>query len=407
MVTIRANIALADAATGTQTSTVGEPSAAASRTGIFVTGNWYASRSDNLGETWTFVDPFSQFPQNRGAFCCDQLVLWAPKQKLWIWLLQYSRSGASNIFRVAVSADALTWHTWDVTPTDLDATWTTAWFDYPDVELSDQHLWISYNQYDSNNHWLRAIVVRYPLTAVSALANGSTTPMPREHWATSEFGSLRLTTGATDTMWWASNDVGTSTLHVFGWPDDSASVEQWTVPVDPWSTDDYTSTTPGNGRWLSRCDDRVTGGWRVGEHLGWAWTSGRMADRPNPFIRAVTVNESDLSVVSQPDLWSPNGAWAYPAAAPSAKARVGLAAFFGGATDFPSHCVGVLDTTGTTWATTRVVASTHAPTDGKWGDYVTIRPHPRYPTSWIASGFTLQGGTSRSNVDPNVVVFRD
>jgi hypothetical protein len=411
MVTIRENFALDDTATGMQTGTVGEPSAAASRTGIFLAGNWYASRSADAGGTWTFVDPFAQFPQDHGSLCCDQLVVWAPGAKLWIWLLQYEKSGSSNIFRVAVSRDTLTWHSLTLTPTDLDPAWTTAWFDYPDVEVSDQHLWISYNQYDSHDQWLRAVVVRYPLTAVSALADGSTDPVPREHWTSTDFGSLRFTTGATDTMWWAANDVDASTLHVFAWPDESTSVETWTVHVHPWSADDYASLTPGGGSWLSRCDDRVTGGWRVGTgtdaRLGWAWTSGRGADRPHPFVRAVVVAEDDLSVVTQPDLWSPNGAWAYPAAAPSQRQKVGLTAFFGGPSDFPAHCVGVLDEAGTAWTMKRAATSTHGPSDGKWGDYLTIRPHPRRPTSWIAAGFTLQGGQDRRNVEPRVVVFRD
>jgi hypothetical protein len=414
MVSIKENIALADAATGTQTGTVGEPSAAASySSGLFVTGNWYASRSADAGLTWTFVDPFTQFPQDRGMFCCDQLVLWAPKQRLWIWLLQYSKSGTSNIFRVAVSTDALTWHSWDVTPRDLNPSWSTAWFDYPDMAVSDGHLWISYNQYSSTDRWLRATVLRYPLAALVDLAAGASVTLAREHWVTTTQGSLRFVIGAGDTMWWASNDASAGVLHVFSWGDASPSVESWAVEVDAWNDSDYTSTTPGGTPWLSRCDDRVTGGWRVppigsvGARLGWVWTSGRRTNRPNPFVRAVVLDEDGLGIVTQPDLWSPNGSWAYPAAAPNARGRVGLTAFYGGAHDFPTHCVGVLGSTGTSWATARAAASTHPPRDGKWGDYITIRPHPRRPTGWVAAGFTLQGGQDRRNVEPRVVCFRD
>lgn len=413
MVSIRENIGLDDNATSTQTGTVGEPSAAASRTGMFITGNWYASRSLDAGKTWTFIDPFTQFPQDRGMFCCDQLVLWAPEQRLWIWLLQYSKSGTTNIFRVAVSSDALTWHTWEVTPTDVDPKWKSAWFDYPDMALSNGHLWISFNQYGSTNQWLRGTVMRYPLDALSELAAGATVTLVREHWYSPDHGSLRFVIGADDTMWWASNDVAAQMLHVFAWPDEGASVESWAVAVDSWDDSDFDSTSPDGTPWLSRCDDRVTGGWRVpargstSARLGWLWTSGRMANRPNPFVRAVTLAEADLSIVAQPDLWSPNGAWAYPAAAPNARGRVGLSAFYGSSGDFPTHCVGVLDNAGTSWTTKRTAASTHAPSDGKWGDYITIQPHPRRPTGWVASGFTLQGGQDRRNVEPRVVCFRD
>ena len=53
MLTITANLALDDAATGTQTGTVGEPSVGASSSTLFVTGNWYATRSADRGATWS------------------------------------------------------------------------------------------------------------------------------------------------------------------------------------------------------------------------------------------------------------------------------------------------------------------------------------------------------------------
>ena len=185
MVTIRDNIGLADAATSTQTGTVGEPSAAASWSGMFITGNWYASRSADAGRTWTFVDPFTSFPADRGEFCCDQLVLWEPKRKFWVWLLQYSQLGGTNIFRVAVSPDAApgSWHTWEVTPADVNPTWKS-WFDYPDMAVSDDHLYISFNQYSTSDAWLRASVFRYSLDELDGLARGRTGPLTREQWTT-------------------------------------------------------------------------------------------------------------------------------------------------------------------------------------------------------------------------------
>ena len=59
-----------------------------------------------------------------------------------------------------------------------------------------------------------------------------------------------------------------------------------------------------------------------------------------------------------------------------------------------------------TWTTKVTATSTHSPLLGKWGDYVVCRAHPTRRTSWIASGFTLQGGQDRRNVEPRVVVFR-
>ena len=75
MVTLTTNIGLDDDATGLQTSSVGEPSVAASTSTVFMTGNWYASRSSDRGATWGVIDPFTEFPTDRGRFCCDKLVI--------------------------------------------------------------------------------------------------------------------------------------------------------------------------------------------------------------------------------------------------------------------------------------------------------------------------------------------
>jgi hypothetical protein len=402
MLTITGNLALDDAATGTQTGTVGEPSIAVSSAGYFVTGNWYATRSADRGASWTLLDPFSSFPTDRGEFSCDQVATYVPGMRLWVWLLQYSKSGSSNIYRLAASRTAApgTWHWWDVSAADLDPSWTNVWFDFPDLQLSEKNLWISFNVYDQNDRWVRAGVLRYPLSGLA-----KTDPLPRRAWPTTAVGSLRLVAGAGSSMWFAGTDQARRSLRVFEWPDDSPDVTAFTVPVTAWNDTDYTSNGPDGSPWLSRCDDRVTGAWRAGGRLGFLWSAGRSPGRPQPFIRAVTLDEQSLDVVGEPDLWSANGAWAYPAAAPNRRGDVGLTAFYGGAVQ-PAHAVGILDQQANSWTTKLTATSTHAPLQGKWGDYLTCRAHPSRRTSWVASGYTLQGGQDRRNIEPRVVTFR-
>lgn len=399
---ITANLMLDDAATGTQTGTVGEPSVAASSSTWFVTGNWYATRTTDHGATWTLLDPFTEFPADRGTFCCDQLIAYLPTQRLWVWLLQYSKSGRSNIFRIAVSRTAApgTWRWWDVAPADLNPAWTDVWFDFPHLAVSTKNLWLTFNHYDASDRWVRAGVIRY---ARGDLAR--TGSLARRHWSTTAVGSLRLVSGAGSSMWFAGNDSAHRSLKLFQWLDSAADVTAWTIPVTAWNTSDYGSPGPDGKPWLSRCDDRITGAWRAGGRLGFLWSAGRSAGRPQPYIRAVTLDEQSLTLVAEPDLWSPNGAWAYPAAAPNKRGGIGLSAFFGGPTQ-PAHAVGVLDQQANTWTTKVASTSTHAPQGGKWGDYLDCHAHPTRPTSWIASGYTLQGGQDRRNVEPGVVVFR-
>jgi len=60
-------ISLGDAATGTQTSTINEPTAAASGNNAYVTGNWFASRSTNGAAGWSLVNPFTTLPSAAGG----------------------------------------------------------------------------------------------------------------------------------------------------------------------------------------------------------------------------------------------------------------------------------------------------------------------------------------------------
>ena len=63
------NIGLGDAATSTRTSTVGEPTAAASGQNVFVTGNWFASRSPTMAQAlpWSIRSPLYHPPRGDSA----------------------------------------------------------------------------------------------------------------------------------------------------------------------------------------------------------------------------------------------------------------------------------------------------------------------------------------------------
>jgi hypothetical protein len=400
--TILKNLDLDDVATGEQTGTVGEPTVAAAGKKFFVTGNWFASMSADSGASWNLVDPFTELPPVAGGFCCDQLALHSRSKKLWIWILQYSSANDTNVLRVAVSATAESgsWRWWDFTPGMLNPAWKKFWLDYPDISESNGAIWLTSNVFDANDKWKRAVVLQ--LTTATMVGGG---PLSFNHWSTNQHGSLRLAQGAGDTMYFGAQN-GTSGVRVFAWKDSSNTVSFWDVAVTPWSNGPYSSKGQGNVQWLSRCDDRITGAWLTGNQLGLLWTSSPVAGRPHPFIRAARINISTRKLIDEPDLWSPDHAYAYPAAAANSKGRVGITAFIGGGTLHPSHVVGVRDDVAGTWDTFIAKQGSHGPADTKWGDYLTIRRHRSQPTTWVASGFTLQGGTSRNHVEPRVVQFK-
>ena len=256
-ITVIDNLALDDTATSDDTSTVGEPSVGLAGDSIFVTGNWYASRSSDNGANWTHVDPFTTLPSAAGGFCCDQVTLHDARRGVWIWILQYIERNGANVFRIAAARDADFagggWYWWDVAPTSLDSAWSGLWFDYPDAALSDGNLYVTFNLFDASDRWQRAAAMRFPLDAIAEGAS-----LGVSWWSTTEFGSLRLTQGAGRTMYWGSHRSANQ-LRLFRWVDGGTTVSWWDVAVRQWS-DAISSNAPNGVDWLARTDPRVTGG---------------------------------------------------------------------------------------------------------------------------------------------------
>src|SRR5262245_51730850 len=120
MPVLLSNRGLTTAETGGQTHTTGEPSLAKRGEEILFTGNIYASRSSDGGNSWTFRNPATFFPSVAGGFCCDQTALFDPASGMTFWLLQYWKQGNTNVLRLAVHGGAdladRNWIRWDFSP---------------------------------------------------------------------------------------------------------------------------------------------------------------------------------------------------------------------------------------------------------------------------------------------------
>ena len=398
--TVQKNLGLNNQATTTRTSNICEPTAAASGRRLMVTGNWFATTSANAGSTWTPIDPFTQFPASAGGFCCDQVVVYNPRHKIWVWLLQYSSTAnGNNLFRLAVCREATfgQWYWWDFAPTNLNAAWKTMWFDYPDMAFTNENLFVTFNAFIGNS-WQRAVVFRFPLAALAA-----GTALGYRWWTRTKNGSIRLCRGAGPVMYMGSHN-STSQLRVFQWPDSGTGLTQTDVNVRSWSGGSYSAPGPDGRNWLGRTDSRITGAAVGANLLTFMWSVNRDTNHPFPFIRVARINEATKAVTDQPDIWSSKSAWAYPAAAGNAQGQLGITAFYGGGPNHPGHVVGIKPAAG--WSTQLTKVSTNGPAGGGWGDYLSCLAHHDESASWVASGYTLQGGTDRKDVEPRDVHFK-
>ncbi|KIC40639.1 hypothetical protein RA27_12785 [Ruegeria sp. ANG-R] len=394
---------LTDFDTNGQTSTVGEPTVSNNGNQILATGNWYASRSLDGGQSWSHMSPFTLFPPVDGGFCCDQTTIYDPSRDLLIWLLQYIEQGGTNTLRVAVKQGRTlgndTWNLWDFTPAGIDPAWAGEWFDYNHVSLSENYMYAGTNVFSAaSNLFTRSVILRISLDELAAAA-----ALSFDIFETEDNFSLRCVQGARGAMYFASHNTN-SQIRVFRWPENSSDVDEFDIDVTPWFAGSYSAQTTG-GDWMSRTDPRIMAGWLGRGVLGFMWTANRQANRPRPFIRTVRIDEATMSLIDEPDIWNSQIAFAYPSTAVNRFGDVGLSVFAGGGNLHPSHVVGSYDDIDQVWRLALARQGTDTPALGKWGDYTNCAEVADDGFTWLAAGYTLQGGNTQSDIEPTMTWF--
>ena len=427
--------------TGGNLTTDCEPSAAVSIRGeIFCTGNFFAAHSASKDAPLQKIDILKTLknPQNAPGhwpFFCDQVALYDATNDLMVWYLQYYPGEQSNTIRLVVAQgpqnipDLNKWQYYDFTPAVLGG-WTNEWFDFPELALGKDYLYISSNTFQSqgspdHNHdpFGRAVVFRLPL---QALASGGT--VKATVFSSQGSFSLRPTHGArAGTMYFAGHDFANygHQIEVYSWSEASTDAvpERQAFAVDPWPVPPegqrgYASTCRDGNQWLLKADPRMTAGWCAGGQIGFAWTVDSSAPSlPNPNVRvALLALDNDkrkpTGVAAQPHVWSAQFAFAYPAAGVTPDGKVGLAVCYGGGGrdtgKSPGVAVGLYNRTAmnsqSPWQISSAREGDRGPTIGVWGDYLSVRPAGQ-GSAFIATGFFLRGGGGVENVVPCVIRF--
>ena len=389
----------------TLSSSVAEPSIGSQGTGIFVTNNWGALKSTNNGSSWTNVDPFTTFPKSPTGFtagvCCDQRVIQDPSRDLIIWLLQYTKESSTgqNGLRVAVASgqSGLSSNTWtyhDITPSDFGL--STEWLDFPTMQISSNYLYITSNAFTGSTFY-GAVIARIPL---ANLANNTSYTM--NTFVTTSYGSITGVNGATSTMYFGAR-YGTTSIKVLTWPEANTSPTESTISgLTTIYTSSFSCTTPDVLNPCDRADTRMQTGWVTSTELGFMWHSSQGGSKTYPWTRVLILNPSTLSVTSQPDIYSSDSAWLYPAVAVNSRSHLGgVIDKLGGSAVYPEVRAIIRDdfssdVTTSGWETYNLSTSTHG-TSGRWGDYNGVTAHEKYPNTWLGMGHYQSGGSGDSN----------
>jgi hypothetical protein len=372
------------AAVSTSKSHVLEPAVVNDGKNVFFTANWFSARSTNNGTSWTYVNPYADFP----SFCCDQDVVYDSARSAIIWFRQgVADASGVNTIKVSVSTDgAANFCTYDFSPTNLDATWTGQWFDYPHLSLSNDFLYIATNVFNASDAFQRSLMIRMPLDELSTCAGFTYS------WQTGT-GTWTPVQGATENMYWAQH-INNTTLRIFKWPESSATATQKDVTIPAWSTDAISCTTADGFNACGRSDNRILSGWRSEwtakpglKMLGFFWNVAADQTFLKAYTNAALIREDTLAYVARPYIYNSTLAYIYASGAPNARGNIGISVT--GVGSYPNHYVGVRDDFASSWKMKLVTTGLKGPNDDKWGDYSRVRPHSPANLNWVATGWTL------------------
>ena len=398
----------------TSLSLASEPSVANRGNLIFYTGNWYDVRSLDGGSTWTYIDPF----RDMHDFCCDQDVVYDSIHQIFIWYrLGTFDSNGENRFRLGISSDTTNWLFYNISPKNFNGTWTHQFWDYPQLALSNKYLYISSNMFDQSGKLLRTIISRWSLHDLSVGQSN----VSFSYYSDESLFNFTPVQGATDTMYWASH-VSNSRMRIFRWSDTQSAITSYDRDIPAWtSSSDVTMSCkgPDSNDWCGRADSRILVGWLSQGTIGFMWMASAGNGFPWPYLNAAKFRLSDMTYIESPYLWSPDYAWMYGSVSPNGKGDLGIVAFYGGGKVNPSLAMGISENSNnnnnnnkndaaqlqSAWKMESVMRGTNDPSQNDWGDFLRIRPYTGSVVNWVASGYTLQGGSTEDFIEPVYLIF--
>jgi hypothetical protein len=373
-----------------------EPSVANMGSTIFYTANEFAARSLDGGNSFTYVNPYTTFPQADGGFCCDQVTTYAPRQNMILWELQYYEDGfGNNTVRIARAVGSSqvannTWAYYDFTPQFFGYPSGYS-FDFPDMKVSTNYLYMSENVYAGPN-FVGAIAWRIPL---SQLAAGGTINVEGFVDPDKNDFTLRFTKGAGTTMYWGSNNTS-SQVKIFRWADNSSSIFADLVGVESYVylARDGVAFSPDGTNWAARAESRMADGWVANGVIGFTWAAKQDGSFPYPYTIIAGFSEATRARISQDEIWSQSNAWLYPTVSVNSAGNPAGLLSYGGGSFYPGANIWIVDDINPSFTSLALFGATQSnagPSSNKWGDYHTVHPHRDYPNTWAASTFYEEG----------------
>jgi len=393
-----------------------EPSVANNNSLVFYAGTFYAAISEDSGQRWTYINLDSELPYD----CCDQNLIFDPNHRIFIWTMmdipENHGTNVSNI-TIGISRNLFDWTMYNMTRSMFNHNWNDQAFDYPQAVISNDYLYITTNRFSNflteDQEFEGALIARANL---QLLADGAPISFKFVQYLT-PVTTITPVHGASNEMYLATH-LSYSTndrMRIFKWRDGSNVVNWADRRIPEWTGLENINSTgmtcpgPDGHDWCGASDTRITNGWVLGSKIGFFWNVPSGNRFPYPYINAATFDKRDLTYLSRPYIWSPNHAWLYAAASPSTD-QLGIVAFYGGGSFYPSIAAGLRDDSfdsGRGWNMHSIVRGSNGPQTNEWGDFIQVSPYSGVGPIFVASGFTLRGGDTESHLLNSYFMFGD
>ena len=390
---------------------VAEPSVANSGKNWFATQNWTAGYSTDAGATWTKVSPVGSGanpPVNAPIFCCDQDVIHDHGRNVTFWSeLFLDKTKSNGVVRILVrSADNLT----NNCAYDIDGGIGIK-NDYPHLGLGNDYLYLTANVLKSGAGWQGAKIWRFNLDQIAScqpVQAGTFT------WTGSVGQVVWVPTRATtDTMYLVTIE-NSSQNRYFWWPENENVIYNKLIDVPAVKFGAATCTGGSSGAdWMDKGgtgsigltvrsavaqDNREQ---YLATYYGVAPTTGR----PQAYIAGTIVRTSDMTLLSSPDLWSPDSCMGFADVNANSRGDLGITLAAGGSTTGGSVVqgfVGISDSysrgNNRGKFSTIYLAAAGDDNPSAYGDYLTIRVQEPVDTAFIATSYAQLGGSTNTHI---------
>ena len=381
---------------GGSQSTVNEPSAANGGKTVVETSNWNIAYSTNGGAVpivWANQNPYAL----SSGYCCDTQVVYSADRDVFVLLLlDYAGEGAATnglTISLARSGTPTSWCTYKFNGANFGQGATDT-LDFAKIALSNNDLYITWNDYPPNSGFSASGLARLPLDPMSNCQGVGYSYLNRN----TEF-TFALSQGSShDTFYWVSNWFGDGTvdgqnLRIFQWAENSGSYSWNTVAINAFT---FGNAACGSPNWCSRLDPRYeavvispaefrgqANSAFAGDDILEVANSAGPSSFSNGFNYVVYnyFKLHSLSYIGSDQTYSTGTNFAYPSCAVNEKGYVGCAMAYG--TNAPGGLIVLQDNVSPNqpWAYSFWVGA-----DGgasAWGDYTVTNP-------WRPSGGPFQ-----------------